>query len=74
MSLAESPQVQALSVREKLALVDELWKAVSADLDTLEVTQEEKDTLSGRWETFLQNPSSALSVDQFKRGLSALRP
>ena len=73
MSLAELPQVQALSVREKLELVDELWKAVSADLDAMEVTQEEKDTLNARWEDFLQNPSCALTVDQFKKGLSALR-
>ena len=73
MSLAELPQVQSLSVREKLELVDELWKAVSPDLDAMEVTQEEKDILDGRWASFLQNPSSALTVDQFKKELSALR-
>lgn len=73
MSLAELPQVQSLSVREKLELVDELWKAVSSDLDAMEVTQEEKDVLDGRWATFLRNPSSALTVDQFKKELNALR-
>jgi putative addiction module component (TIGR02574 family) len=73
MSLAELPQVQSLSVREKLELVDELWKAVSPDLDAMEVTQEEKDILDGRWASFLQNASSALTVDQFKKELSALR-
>jgi putative addiction module component (TIGR02574 family) len=73
MSLAELPQVQSLSVREKLELVDELWKAVSADLDSMEVTQEEKDILDGRWVAFLQNPSSALTIDQFKKELNALR-
>lgn len=73
MSLAELPQVQSLSVREKLELVDELWKAVSPDLDAMEVTQEEKDILDGRWEAFLQNPSSTLTVDQFKKELNALR-
>jgi putative addiction module component (TIGR02574 family) len=73
MSLTELPQVQSLSVREKLELVDELWKAVSSDLDTMEVTQEEKDILDGRWAGFLQNPSAALTVDQFKKELNALR-
>lgn len=73
MSLAELPQVQSLSVREKLELVDELWKAVSSDLDAMEVTQEEKDVLDGRWATFLRNPSSALTVDQFKKEFNALR-
>ena len=73
MSLTELPQVQSLSVREKLELVDELWKSVSSDLDALEVTQEEKELLEGRWSGFLQNPSVALTVDQFKKDLNALR-
>jgi len=73
MSLADLPQVQSLSVREKLELVDELWKAVSPDLDAMEATQEEKEVLDGRWAAFLQTPSSALTVDQFKRELNALR-
>jgi putative addiction module component (TIGR02574 family) len=73
MSLAELPQVQSLSVREKLELVDELWKAVSPELDAMEVTQEEKEILDGRWAAFLQNTSSALTVDQFKKELNALR-
>ncbi len=73
MSLANLPQVQSLSAREKLELVDELWKAVSPDLDAMEVTQEEKEILDERWAAFLQNPSSALTVDQFKKELHALR-
>lgn len=73
MNLAGLPQVQSLSVREKLELVDDLWKAVSSDLDAMEVTQEEKDILDGRWTAFLQKPSSALTVDQFKKELNALR-
>lgn len=73
MSLAELPQVQSLSVQEKLELVDELWKAVYPALDAMEVTEEEKDILDGRWAMFLQNPSSAFTVDQFKKELNALR-
>ncbi len=73
MGLTELPQVQSLSVREKLELVDELWKSVSSDLDSLEVTQEEKDILNERWSDFLKNPSTALSIDRFKKELNALR-
>ena len=61
MTLAELPQVQALSVREKLELVDEIWKSVSSSPDSLEVTQEEKDILDSRWVEFHRNPTSALS-------------
>jgi len=73
MSLNELPQVQSLSIREKLELVDDLWKSVSSELAAMEVTQEEKDILEERWSDFLQNPSSALTVDQFKINLNALR-
>jgi putative addiction module component (TIGR02574 family) len=73
MVLSEIPQVQSLSIREKLELVDDLWKSVSADLDAMEVTQEEKDLLDERWSNFLANPASALTVDQFKIQLHALR-
>lgn len=73
MIRTELPLVQTLSVREKLELVDDLLKSLSSDLDEIEATQEEKDILDGRWAHFLQNPSSALTVDQFKRELNALR-
>jgi putative addiction module component (TIGR02574 family) len=73
MNLTELPQVQSLTVREKLELVDDLWKSVSSELDTMEVTQEDKDMLDGRWFRFLQNPSSTLTVDMFKQELNALR-
>ena len=73
MIRTELPLVQTLSVREKLELVDDLLKSLSSDLDEIGATQEEKDILDGRWAHFLQNPSSALTVDQFKRELNALR-
>lgn len=73
MTLTELPQVQALSVREKLELVDEIWKSVSANSDSLEVTQEEKEILDSRWADFLQNPASALSIGDFKSRIDALR-
>lgn len=73
MNLTELPQVQSLTVREKLELVDDLWKSVSSELDKMEVTQEDKDMLDGRWFRFLQNPSSTLTVDMFKQELNALR-
>ena len=73
MNLTELPQVQSLTVHEKLELVDDLWRSVSSEIDMMEVTQEENDMLDLRWSRFLQNPSSALTVDQFKQELNALR-
>ena len=73
MKLAELPEVQNLPVREKLALVDELWLALTQELESLEVSDEEKTLLDERWEAFLKDPDSALSIDQFRRKFSERR-
>ena len=73
MNASILPQVQSLSVREKLELVDEIWQTVTHEVEELEATQEEKELLDSRWAMFLQNPATALSVEQFKKELNALR-
>jgi len=73
MTLTELPQVQSLSARAKLELVDEIWRSLSTSPDYLEVTQEEKDILDSRWEEFLSNSTSALSIDVFKSKINAIR-
>jgi len=73
MTLSDLPQVRALSPREKLQLVDELWIDVAHDVDSLEVTSEEKQLLDDRWTKFLQNPSSALTLEELQKRVHALR-
>lgn len=73
MTLTDLPQVRALSAREKLQLVDELWLSVAPELDALEVSGEEKTLLDERWAAFLKDPASALTLEQFKDRLKALR-
>jgi putative addiction module component (TIGR02574 family) len=73
MNASILPQVQSLSIREKLELVDEIWQTVTPEFEELEVNQEEKELLDSRWAMFLQNPDTALSVEQFKKELNALR-
>lgn len=70
MKLVDLPEVQALSTREKLQLVDELWRDVAHEMDSLEVTEEEKKLLDERWNAYLRNPSSALTLEQFKEKMS----
>jgi putative addiction module component (TIGR02574 family) len=72
MSSADLPQVQSLTILEKLELVDEIWKSVSTDFASLEVTQGEKDTQDGRWSQLLQNPSPALTIGFFEQELVAI--
>lgn len=63
MKLVDLPEVQALSTHEKLQLVDELWRDVAHQMDSLEVSDEEKKLLDERWNAYLRNPSSALTLE-----------
>jgi putative addiction module component (TIGR02574 family) len=73
MTLTDFPEVRALSAREKLQLVDELWVSVASELDALEVSAEEKGMLDERWATFLKDPAWALTLQQFKERLQTRR-
>lgn len=73
MKLVDLPEVQALSTREKLQLVDELWLDVAHEMDSLEVTEEEKKLLDERWAKFLTDPSRTLTLDQFNERVKKLR-
>ena len=73
MKLSDLPKVEALPVREKLRLVDELWISAAPQLSALRVSAEEKAILDERWAVFLKNPESALTVEKFKQRLKGLR-
>lgn len=72
MKLIGFPEVQNLPVREKLRLVDELWLSMAPELKSLEVSQEEKALLDKRWANFLDDPASALTLDEFQEKMKAL--
>jgi putative addiction module component (TIGR02574 family) len=70
--LIDLPQVHDLPVREKLQLLDELWISVTQESESLEVSEEERELLDGRWAEFLREPDSALTIDQFRERLGSL--
>jgi putative addiction module component (TIGR02574 family) len=72
MKLIDLPEVQNLPVREKLRLVDELWLSMTSELESLEVSQDEREALDERWAIFLRNPGSALTLDEFQERMKAL--
>jgi putative addiction module component (TIGR02574 family) len=72
MRLADLPDVRALSARERIQLLDELWQDVAHELDSLEVSETEKELLDQRWAAFLRDPAAALSLQQFKERVNAL--
>ena len=73
LTLIDFPGVRALSTRAKLQLMDELWKSVAPELDTLKVSKETKMLLDDRWSAFLKNPGSAMTLAQFKKRMRAIR-
>jgi putative addiction module component (TIGR02574 family) len=73
MKLADFPNVEALSINEKLQLVDEIWAAVAGDLKSAGISTEEKRLLDERWAKYEQDPKSALTLDELKRKVAESR-
>ena len=73
MILADFPQVRALPVRDKLLMVEELWESIGAAAEQIPVSDAEKRELDARWARFENDPSRALTVEQFDGLLKAKR-
>jgi putative addiction module component (TIGR02574 family) len=71
MKLADLPEVRELPVRDKLRLVDDLWLSIAPELESLDVSGEEKEILDERWQAFLSDPASALTLEQFQERMKA---
>ena len=64
-------EVMALPAVEKLDLIDKLWESISPELDQADVSEEEKNLLDERWENYLANPESALTLEQLKAAVAS---
>jgi putative addiction module component (TIGR02574 family) len=73
MKLKELPQIMALSTEEKLDLIHDLWESIYPEVEQNEVSDEEKKLLDERWENYLKNPDSALTIEQFEALLANRR-
>ena len=66
-------KIEQMTLVEKLQLVDELWLSMMPELESLGVSQEEKELLDQRWLAFLRDPGSALTLEEFQIRMTALR-
>ncbi len=73
MRLVDFPDVRDLPIIQKVELVDELWLSMTPELEVLDVSDCEKKLLDQRWEDFLEDPKSALTLDQFQQKMKAIR-
>ena len=71
--MATEIQLDQMSVQEKLQLVDELWLSMTPELDLLEVAPETKHLLDQRWAAYLDDPSMALTLEEFQQRMKATR-
>jgi putative addiction module component (TIGR02574 family) len=73
MKLKEFPQIMALSTEDKLDLIHDLWESIHPEMEEREISDEERKLLDERWENYLKNPDSALTIEQFEALLSKRR-
>ncbi len=71
MTLEEKPQIRQLTKEEKLQLVEDLWDAIAAMPDDLPVSEEEKALLDNRFAAHVESPGDAMTLEEFKKNLSA---
>lgn len=67
MIVEKLPAVACLSIEEKWNLAVELWDEVSAHQDELPVNQEILAVVEQRFADYERDPSSALTLEEFKR-------
>ena len=71
--MATELQLDQMTIEEKLQLVDELWLSMTPELESLEVSPGDRELLDERWNAFLNDPSSALTLEEFQRRMKAIR-
>ena len=47
-----------LSIPERIQLVEDIWDTIAAQTDSLELTEDEKEIIDKRLETYHNNPDS----------------
>ena len=66
MRALDIPQIEKLSVPEKILLVEDLWDKIIADEHDIPVPQSHKKELSRRLSRYKTTPGNLLSLKEFK--------
>ena len=62
-------QLEALSVSERIQIVEDLWDSIARTNADLPVPQWQKDELDRRMECYLRDPDSGETWDQVKQSI-----
>lgn len=66
MSSNLSEEVKKLSIPERLALVEEIWDSIAEDNEYFELTDEQRQELDRRLDSFRVNPSQGRTWEEIK--------
>lgn len=66
MSSNLSEQAKKLSIPERLTLVQEIWDSIAEDNEYFELTEEQRQELDRRLESFRTNPSQGRTWEEIK--------
>lgn len=66
MSSNLSEEAKKLSVPERLALVEEIWDSIAEDTEYFALTDEQRQELDRRLESFRVNPSQGRTWEEIK--------
>jgi putative addiction module component (TIGR02574 family) len=59
-------EIKALSIEDRINLVQEIWDSISAEVEQLELTEVQKQELSRRLNDHKANPSLVISWEEVR--------
>jgi putative addiction module component (TIGR02574 family) len=71
MSLAELPQIQQLTDRQKLELIGEIWDSIDSAWEDAPLAPWQQEKLAERLAADTERPDDVLGLDEFKQRLRA---
>jgi putative addiction module component (TIGR02574 family) len=66
MRIIDIPEIQQLSIPEKIVLVEDLWDSISSDESSLSVPQSHRDELDRRLDAYESHPGDLLSLEELR--------
>ena len=67
MSSNLAEEAKKLSLPERIALVEEIWDSIAEDNGCFELTEDQKQELDRRLESFRTNPSQGRTWEEIKK-------
>ena len=66
-------ELKSLPLSERVQLVEDLWDSISAEMESLPLSDALKTEIDRRLEQYLADPSSALSLEEVRKRMKGGR-